>query len=174
MKRTSIGQMDLLRLSVELGHSGAKPAANQQQHRKCRLHDARIRTALQLKMSWKKQHYLPAPYTRVCPNTALSWIIELCIPVVIWSKIWLKARMCGDCLSTAVARALVTLFWSLVGSVLNEARYIAVIFLRVTHETHAIARPSGWGMGCRSWVQGLIEALRLKLFRCAHCRIKHD
>ena len=39
--------------------------------------------------------------------------------------------------------------------------YIAVIFLRITHERHPIARPWGRGMGCRSWMQGLIEIVRL-------------
>ena len=32
-------------------------------------------------------------------------------------------------------------------------RYMTVIFLRITHERHPIARPQGRAMGCRSWVK---------------------
>ena len=53
-------------------------------------------------------------------------------------------------------------------------RYIAVIFLLITHDRNPIARLSGRGMGCRSWVQILIECLLLRLLCCAHHRVIYD
>ena len=43
-----------------------------------------------------------------------------------------------------------------------RSRYITAIFLQISHERHPIARPSGWAMGCPSWVQGLIEVYNCK------------
>ena len=55
-----------------------------------------------------------------------------------------------------------------------RSRCIVVIFLRITHDKNPIARPSGQGMQCRSWVQVLIEVLLLKLLRCARHQVIYD
>ena len=60
------------------------------------------------------------------------------------------------------------------GSGTVRSRYIAVIFLRIFHERLPIARPWGRVMGCRSWVQGLIEVVRLQLLRCANYLVIDD
>ena len=55
-----------------------------------------------------------------------------------------------------------------------RARYIAVIFLRITHEKHPIARPLGRGMGCDLQVQSLTEVLPLLLLGCVLNRVVYD
>ena len=42
-----------------------------------------------------------------------------------------------------------------------RSRYITVILVRITHERYPISCPWGQGMGCPSWMWGLIEVWRL-------------